>query len=324
MAEPAQKLVKQKKGPRRALGRGLSALISPEAVALARGSEEQEQDKEQGKGAEHFQSSGVAFLPASEISPNPTQPRRYFDDSEIADLASSISEHGLIQPILVRKIEDRYEIVAGERRWRAATSLGLSEVPVIVKSLSNEETLKIALVENVQRQQLNPIEEAMGYQQLTSDYGLTQEQVAQAVGKSRAVIANALRLLRLPKDVVEFLQRQELSVGHAKVLLSLKEAGPQSNLAQKCMREQLSVRELEELVSKAVILQSGTTKPASKDRTPSERESPGFVQDSTTRLRNALGTRVSVRHKNSGKGKIEIEYFSEQELDRLLEQICQD
>lgn len=323
MGQSAQQVVKPKKGGRKALGRGLSALISAEAIAVATRSDEAPKELVQTTelATEH---KGPSFIGVDQLIQNPKQPRHHFGDEEIKELASSIAEYGLIQPILVRPHGDLFEIVAGERRWRAAQQAGLQEVPVLIRELTDQETLKIALVENVQREQLNPIEEALGYKQLISEFHLTQEQIAESVGKSRSVVANALRLLKLPQDVIALLKTSELSVGHAKVLLSLKEPAAQSNFAVKAVRENLSVRELEELVSKAVILDSGTTKPASRRQAVLHDDVPGFVQESITRLRNALGTRVIVRHKETGKGKIEIEYYSEQELDRLLENICKD
>jgi ParB family transcriptional regulator, chromosome partitioning protein len=324
MGQSAQQLAKPKKGVgRKALGRGLSALISTETIAVITRNEEAPKEIVQATGStvEH---KSASFIGMDRLVQNPKQPRHHFGDAEIRELASSITEYGLIQPILVRPRGDLFEIVAGERRWRAAQQAGLKEVPVLIRELTDQETLKIALVENVQREQLNPIEEALGYKQLITEFQLTQEQIAESVGKSRAVVANALRLLKLPDDVIDLLKASELSVGHAKVLLSLKESATQSNFAIRAIRQNLSVRELEELVSKAVILDSGTTKPASKRQMVPHEDAPGFIQESMTRLRNALGTRVVVRHKETGRGKIEIEYYSEQELDRLLENICKD
>lgn len=267
--------------------------------------------------------SQVRFIDVDRIVNNPAQPRQEFKEAEIVELAESIRALGIIQPILVRPAKyaqaGNFEIVAGERRWRASKLAGLKQVPCISQDLSDRETLEIALVENIQRSNLNPVEEAKAYQRLMDEFSLSQEEVAQRVGKDRASVSNYIRVLRLHASVIELLREGKLSMGHAKAILTIKEPAAQASLAKKVINENLSVRALEQIVSRVVVLDNGQTAKSKK----------GGVQDQINpfpevvdRMRNALGTKVSVKHHNSGRGRIEIEYFSEQELDRVVEHIC--
>jgi ParB family chromosome partitioning protein len=256
----------------------------------------------------------VTFLPIAQISANPEQPRTHFSESEINELSESIKALGVLQPILVRPLGGSYQIVAGERRFRAATRAGLTQVPVLIKELGERETLEIAIVENVQRQGLNPIEEAQGYQRLMEDFSLTAQEVAERVGKDRATVANTARLLKLPAVVQEMLKDGRISVGHAKAILTVKEPVAQIGLANKILNENLSVRAIEAIVSREVVLdnpkkgQNGDSTRASRSVTHPELEE---------RLRNSLGTKVTI-HRNRKGGSIELHFFSDEELDRLI------
>lgn len=306
-----------KKNPRAALGRGLSALISSPVPI-------QSEQPPAAVEADNSDTDRVAFIAVDKLRNNPDQPRQVFKDAELEELSQSIKALGLIQPVLVRPTGDgHYEIVAGERRWRAAQRAGLDRIPVIVRELSDRDVLEQAIVENVQRENLNPIEEARAYQRLCDEFSLSHKEVAERVGKDRTTVSNLTRLLKLPDDVIALVQAGELTTGHAKAILSIKEPSAQSRLAKKCVAESLSVRDLESIVSRVIVLDAGKRSSAYVDAaTQGAPESvdpfPGLVD----RLRNALGTKIRVKHHSTGKGRIEIEYFSEQELDRLAEILC--
>lgn len=283
---------------RRGLGRGLGALI-PEGVSMAPPAAERR-------------------VHVSEIRPNPRQPRRYFDEQRIAELADSIRHQGVLQPLVVRKADSGYELIVGERRFRAAQRAGLERVPVIVKEVSDAESLEMALVENIQREELTPIEEALAYRQLMDEFQLTQEDVAKRVGKSRPVIANLLRVLNLPEEIKEDVDRGNLSVGHARSLLALETPGKQIELARQIIRQGLSVRETETLVARSL---EGIEQTAAHDR-PAEPEKIAnqahiYLKAIEEELMRQLGTKVRLHPRKKG-GKIEIEYYSNQELDGLL------
>jgi ParB family chromosome partitioning protein len=217
----------------------------------------------------------------------------------------------------------RFELIAGERRWRAAQRAGLTTLPAIIKDLDDREALEIAIVENVQRADLNPVEEAIAYQRLIAEFSLNQSEVAERVGKERATIANSLRLLKLPEEILNLLREEKITVGHAKAILSIKESAAQLNLARKAVAEGLSVRDLESLVSRVTVLDAGKASKSTPGLEPSNKENldPALVAI-VDRMRSSLGTKVNVRHTRSGRGKIMIEYFSDQEFDRLVEKIC--
>ncbi len=282
-------------------------------------------------------SSGVKYLNTSMLAPNPKQPRQDFSDAELSELASSLKTVGLLQPILVRPVTPdptgtsssavRYEIVAGERRWRAAQLAELTQVPVIIRELSDRETLELALIENLQRENLNPVEHAFAYQRLSQEFGLNQAEIAERVGKDRASVANFMRLLKLPEEVLALLRQGALSMGHAKAILSLREPAAQISLARRVIKDALSVRALESLVAKVVVLDTGKRKSGVLDTdNASLSNSNGKTSqlrfpEVTDRLRRVLGTKVSILHTKSGRGRIDIEYFSEEELDRLVDQL---
>ncbi len=266
----------------RAIGRGLGSLFEENSLDVV--------------------SSGVSELRLSEIEPNRDQPRKVFDQEALEELAESIRQHGLIQPILVRPGKNgMYSIIAGERRWRASRLAGLVKVPVIIKDCSDEETAQLALIENLQREDLNPIEEAEGYKKLMDDYSLTQERVAELVGKSRPAVANALRLLGLPEDLRQLLLEGQITAGHARALLAISDEETLA-AATKAAVEGATVRDIEAMAAKK----------RSVNR-PREKKS-GFCAEVELSLTEALGRKVKISAKSGGKGTITLEYFSEEEL----------
>jgi ParB family chromosome partitioning protein len=283
---------------RPALGRGLSALIpeAPPAAAAAPPTRDTPHE-----------------VDLDLLEPNPHQPRLQFNDASLDELAASIRSHGLVQPIVVRRRDGgRFEIIAGERRWRAAQRAGLLKVPVVVRDVSDDSLLEVALIENIQREDLNPIDEALAYRRLTVDHGLTQEQVAAAVGKDRASVANQLRLLRLPDDVRQDVASGALSTGHAKALLALDDPEAIRKAAAQVRTRSLSVRETEGLVKRLLA-------PEPPDEAPPA-PTDVHTREAEERLRVALGTRVGIKRRGKG-GRIEIEFVNEDELIRLYDVI---
>lgn len=256
----------------------------------------------------------VLIMKISSVEPNRDQPRKHFSEEGIEELASSIKQYGIIQPLLVQKREDYYEIIAGERRWRAAMKAGLKEVPVIVKDYSNREAVEISLIENIQREDLNPIEEALAYDRLIQEFELTQEQVAGRVSKSRSAVTNSLRLLKLVDNVRQMVIAGDISEGHARTLLGLPNEEMQRLLAERIVKEKLSVRETEKLVKK---LTSNTPK-KTKSR---DYQKEAILGNLSEQLKVILGTKVSITEKGKSKGKIEIEYYSDDELNRIFEML---
>lgn len=274
------------------LGKGLGALIPDEI-------HEKEIEEEN-------------TLPIESIKSNNNQPRKSFDEERIKELSQSIKEFGIIQPIIVKKIynENKYEIVAGERRWRAAKLAGLEEVPVIIKEISNREVLEISLIENIQREDLNPIEESKAYQELLKNFNLTQEDLSKKLGKSRVAITNSLRLLNLDDRVQEMLIHEIITEGHGRALLAIKDTDIQFQIAQKIVTNKLSVRETEKLVK------SLNKKEEVKENT--EVNNNPYYEDIKNRLEDFFQTKVKIENKNN-KGKIEIEYYSEEDLQRIID-----
>ena len=290
----------ERKG-RRALGRGLDALL-PTRPAVA------QVDPRYGAGA-------VFTSPIERIVPRDDQPRQRIDPTGLDDLATTIEEHGVIQPLVVRRLGDpgpneRYEIIAGERRWRAAQRAGLKEVPIVVKDVTPAEAFEMALIENVQRQDLNPVEVAEAYQRLLDDHGYTQEEVARRVGKSRVAVTNSLRLLRLPDSVRAMLGDGRLSEGHGRALLAASDPSTMVTVAQQAVRGRLSVRRLERLLRRS---KEGSSPSKDGEAAP---KSPG-IRDLETRLGRRLGARVSVEHRGPG-GKLVVSYADLDELDRII------
>ncbi|MBE6045088.1 MAG: ParB/RepB/Spo0J family partition protein [Clostridiales bacterium] len=292
------------------LGKGLDALFGDAEVAPAAKKPTSRKKQTEVKTEESpSEERGVLYVSIDDIKPNTTQPRKNFDEEKLEELATSIERHGVIQPLVLRKLGKGYEIVAGERRWRAARIAGLKEVPCIVKELTDEENMLLAIIENMQREDLNPIEEAEGIRQMIDTYGLTQEQVSYSVGKSRPYISNSLRLLKLPRQVQELTAEGEITTGHARALAGIKSRQLQVDLAMRAAKEDLSVRQIENLVKAA---KEPPKKPAA--RTPKTADEKRVEED----LKNALGTRVRLNRKGK-KGKIEIEFYSTEELERLID-----
>lgn len=257
------------------------------------------------------ENQGVTEININRILPNPHQPRRDFDDEKLEELAASIREHGVIQPIIVRENGDMYELVAGERRWRAAKKLGHTTIPAIIKEYTDGEVMEIALIENLQREDLNPIEEAAAYKQLMEEFGLTQDELSKKIGKSRSLIANSIRLLNLPAEIQELLEKGAITTGHARSLLSLDDKGMQMELARRIIEEGLTVRDIEKIVKKAAVEKDKKTKKAPETKDP-------LLLDIEERLKMVLGTQVRIKN-GRNKGKIEIEYYSGEDLERIIE-----
>ena len=280
------------------LGKGLEALFA-EASGDISASSRKDEDGAQG---------GAVEINIDDIKPNANQPRKVFDKDAISELADSIKEHGIIQPIIVRKVKKGgYEIVAGERRWRASREAGLKEVPCLVRDLTDEELMLLAIVENMQREDLNPIEEAEGLDRMMNTYGMTQEQVSKSVGKSRPYIANSLRLLKLPEEIRDLLSEGKLSSGHGRALLSIDNEKERIKIAKEVASKGLSVRDVETLASAKKTARKG--RPAEKN---------ADVLQVEAELKEHLGTKVNLRL-GAKRGKIEIEYYSRDELERLID-----
>lgn len=246
----------------------------------------------------------------SQIEPNREQPRKMFDEDALIELSESIKQYGVLQPLLVQKKDNYYEIIAGERRWRAAKLAGVKEVPVIIKDYSTQEVMEIALIENIQREDLNPIEEAQAYQRLIKEYNLKQDEVAEKVSKSRAAITNSLRLLKLDQRVQEMVMEGKLSNGHARTIIGIEDGEKQYQVAQKIFDEKLSVRETEKLMR-------DLSKP---EKQPKQKPENDFVyRDIEEKMNKIMGTKVVIKNKDNNKGKIEIEYYSQAELERIYE-----
>ena len=290
----------QKKG---GLGRGLDALFADvpvkapnETDSFSSGASEDEQDK-------------VKYIKIHDIMPNVNQPRKTFNEEKIEELALSIKEHGIIQPIVVRKKSKGYEIVAGERRWRAAIKADLNQVPCLIRNLDDEQNMLIAIIENMQREDLNPIEEAEGLRQMTETFGMTQEQVSKSVGKSRPYITNSMRLLKLPDYIKDSIADGRMSAGHGRTLIAMEDENSRTQLWNKIIEEGLSVRETEKLAAGS----AGTK----KRRSAVKKKNPDVVHVENE-LKDIFGTKVNIS-KSGKKGKIEIEYYSSDELNRLIE-----
>lgn len=252
-------------------------------------------------------------LKVSQIEPNSSQPRKNFDEDSLQELAESMKQYGVLQPLLVQKKEDHFEIIAGERRWRAAKLAGLTEVPVVIREYDRQQTMEVALIENVQRADLNPIEEALAYQKLIQEFHLTQEEIAGRVSKNRATITNSMRLLKLDPRVQNMLAENQISSGHARALLGLENGDKQLAVAQKIIQDNLSVRDVEKLVK----LLGRPAKEKKKQETGPDIEL--VYRQLEENLKTIMGTKVIINRKDKNKGRIEIEYYSQEELERLIE-----
>ena len=289
------------KNPIKQSGKGLNAVI--DGGRSGRGKSASDNNAKAGSG-------GEVILKINEVEPNRNQPRKDFNEEKLKELADSISQHGIVQPIVVTKQDGYYEIIAGERRWRAAKLAGLKEVPVVIKEYTPQEIMEVALIENIQREDLNPVEEAKAYQHLIEEYNLKQEDVAKKVSKQRSTITNSIRLLKLEEPILQMLISGDLSSGHARALLAIDDKEKQIKLAEKIVSEKLSVREVEKLVKES----------SDKKKKPKEKKKlsqDAIYEDLEEKLARAFGTKVKINRKNETQGKIEIEYYSTDELDAI-------
>jgi len=291
---------------KKGLGKGLDSLIPDNKSMKSVTSEKTVESKEDAAAK-----SGVQVMKINEVEPNRDQPRKNFDEDALLELSDSIKQFGVLQPLLVRKRKDYYEIIAGERRWRAAKLAGVKEVPVIEKEYTDQEILEIGLIENIQRENLNPIEEAIAYKRLLEEFNLKQDEVSERVSKSRTAVTNSMRLLKLSDKVQQMIIDDMISTGHARALLAIDDPELQYTLANKIFDEKLSVRETEKLV-----------KEIKNPKKPKEKKpvANSFIyQDLEEKMKSVFGTKVSIASKGKGKGKIEIEYYSDDELEHLFD-----
>lgn len=290
---------------KKGLGKGLDSLIpdnkSIKSVTLDKSAEAKKEEEK----------AGVQTMKINEVEPNRDQPRKNFDEDALLELSDSIKQFGVLQPLLVRKRKDYYEIIAGERRWRAAKIAGVKEVPVIVKEYTDQEILEIGLIENIQRENLNPIEEAIAFKRLLEEFNLKQDEVAERVSKSRTAVTNSMRLLKLSDKVQQMIIDDMISTGHARALLAIDDPELQYTLANKIFDEKLSVRETEKLVKEI--------KNPKKPKEKKIMENAFIYQDLEEKMKGVFGTKVSIASKGKGKGKIEIEYYSDDELEHLFD-----
>lgn len=285
------------------LGSGLNVLIPQNNPPKANSENENE--------------AAVDFMvPISKVEPDREQPRKFFNEDALQELAESIKQYGVFQPLLVQKEKDYYKIIAGERRWRAAKIAGLKEIPVIVKELSDQEIAEIQLIENIQREDLNPIEIAEGYRQLIDKYGFTQDELAEKISKSRTAITNTLRLLKLDERVRQMIVDELISTGHARAILSIEDSDKQYEFAQKIFDEKMSVRDVE----KAIKNMQKDPK-VKKDNQKIDKKTEAIYHSLEENMKQIMGTKVSIQAKNGNQGKVEIEYYSQDELDRIVNMI---
>ena len=295
------------------LGRGLDALF-PEKTVHSKQEEKPVQkavsadDKKEKETAEN----GIKTVKISKVEPNREQPRKKFDEDALLELSESIKQYGVLQPLLVSDKKDYYEIIAGERRWRAAKMAGLKEVPVIIKEFSDQETVEISLIENIQREDLNPVEEAQAYKRLIDEFQLKQDEIADRVAKSRTAVTNSLRLLKLDPRVQDMVVNEMLTAGHARAILGITDSDMQEMVASKVFDNKLSVRETEELVRKIL-------KPSKKKEKVSNPAEDAVYESLEEKMKGITGTRVFIRRKKNNKGKIEIEYYSRDDLERIID-----
>ena len=293
---------------KKGLGKGLDSLIPDnkniKTITSEKAAEEKKEDQVK---------SGVQMLKINMVEPNRDQPRKNFEEDALLELADSIKQFGILQPLIVRKRKDYYEIIAGERRWRAAKIAGIKEVPVIIKEYTDQEIVEIGLIENIQRENLNPIEEAMAYKRLLEEFNLKQDEVAERVSKSRTAVTNSMRLLKLDSKVQQMIIDDMITTGHARALLAIDDPELQYTLASQIFDEKLSVRETEKLVKEI----KNPKKPKEKKVV----ENSFIYRDLENKMKDIFGTKVSISSKGKGKGKIEIEYYSDDELEQMFEMI---
>lgn len=304
-------------GKKSGLGRGLDALFpektvqsKPKTVKTVK--EEKKVAVDTKKSSQQETSNGERMMKIFMIEPNREQPRKKFDEDALQELSESIKQYGILQPLLVSDKKDYYEIVAGERRWRAAKMAGLKEVPVVVKEFSTQEIVEISLIENIQREDLNPVEEAMAYKRLIDEFHLKQDEIAERVSKSRTAVTNSMRLLKLDSRVQQMMVDEMISAGHARAILAISDPEQQYNAAMKVFDEKLSVRETEKLV-KSILT------PTKKKPVVSNPTEDAIYESLEEKMKGITGTRVFIHRKKNNKGKIEIEYYSRDDLDRIID-----
>ena len=307
---------------KKGLGKGLGAIFGEDVI-----SREEEEHKiresarkrgtsDPGNTAQEDGTAGEQMVKVALIEPNQSQPRKKFDQEQMEELAESIKLHGVLQPLLVQKKDGLYEIIAGERRWRAAKLAGLKEVPVVIRQYTPQESMEVALIENLQREDLNPIEAAKAYQRLIQEFGLKQEEIAAKVAKNRTTITNAMRLLKLDEGIQNMVIENVISSGHARALLGLEDPEMQLKAAKMIMEDKLSVRETERLVKRLI------REAEEKDKPKKQEKNINFIyQNLEERMKTVMGTKVTIHNKDKNKGRIEIEYYSEAELERIVEMI---
>lgn len=298
------------------LGRGLDALFPDKSVQEKPKTPKNVSGKTESKvrpeEAETQIKNTEMLVKISKVEPNRSQPRKQFDEDALLELSESIKQYGVLQPLLVSDKKDFYEIIAGERRWRAAKIAGLKEIPVIVKEFNKQEIVEISLIENIQREDLNPIEEAMAYKRLMEEFHLKQDEIAERVSKSRTAVTNSMRLLKLDERVQQMLIDEMISAGHARALLGIFDANTQANIAMKIFDEKLSVRETEKLVKNIL-------EPAKKKEVVRNTSEDAIYERLEEKIKGIIGTRVFIHRKKNNKGKIEIEYYSKDELERIID-----
>ena len=296
------------------LGKGLDALIPNKAGGPSKEPAKKTRSAvvKKDKPAEKDNPAAERLVKISSVEPNLNQPRRHFDEDALLELSESIKQYGVLQPLLVSDKKDYFEIIAGERRWRAAKMAGLKEVPVVVKEFTDQEIVEISLIENIQREDLNPIEEAMAYKRLMEEFHLKQDEIADRVAKSRTAVTNSMRLLKLSSKVQEMVIADMISAGHARALLGISDEALQETTAMKVFDEKLSVRETEKLVKNLVS-------PAKKIKTERNTAEDAIYESLEEKMKGIMGTKVSIQRKKNNKGKIEIEYYSRDELERIID-----
>ena len=305
-------------GKKSGIGRGLDALFPEKTVqnnkiqTVKTVKSEKTIPAESKKSNQHENNNGERMMKISLIEPNRDQPRKKFDEDALQELSESIKQYGILQPLLVSDKKDYYEIVAGERRWRAAKMAGLKEVPVVIKEFSTQEIVEISLIENIQREDLNPVEEAMAYKRLMDEFHLKQDEIAERVSKSRTAVTNSMRLLKLDSRVQQMMVDEMISAGHARAILAIADTEKQYNVAMKVFDEKLSVRETEKLVKNVLM-------PTKKKKTVSDSAEDAIYESLEEKMKNITGTRVFIHRKKNNKGKIEIEYYSRDDLDRIID-----
>lgn len=289
-------------GKKSGLGRGLDSLI---------------QNKNGGEEKPSQTLGSEVSIDINKVEPNRDQPRKHFDEDALIELSESIKQYGIIEPLLVQKRKDYYEIIAGERRWRAAKKAGLKEVPVIIKNFSDQQIVEVSLIENIQREDLNPIEEALAYKRLLEEFDLKQDEVAEKVSKSRAAVTNSMRLLKLDERVQQMLIDDMISQGHARAILAIEDKDKQYEFAQRVFDEKMSVRDVEKEIRK---MQKESDKPATQKK-ELDPKLLAVYHDLEEKLKQSMGTKVTINPKDATKGKIEIEYYSQDELDSLIDKL---